>query len=75
GAPAREAFDDEVTALLIRRNTIKPRPSVGQAMVAGLRIGRNVVVSLARGVRPALPEISRRALGGAFFSRLNTPRG
>ncbi len=71
---ARDAFDDDVTALLIRRNTFKPRPSIGLALVAGLRILRNVIVSPARGVRPALPEISLRALGGAFFKGFNTPR-
>ncbi len=68
-------FDDDVSVMLIRRNALKPKPSIALAIRAGLRIVGNVMGSVARGVRPALPERSVRALGGAFLPSLNRTRG
>lgn len=70
GADA-SAFDDDVSVMLIRRNASKPTPSIPLAMLAGARIAVNVITSIARGVLPAMPERSVRALGGAFFPSLN----
>lgn len=73
-------FNDDVTALLIRRNALKPRPSVGLAMMGGVRIVREAIRSLVPGSLPAsLPQFTRRSIGGAMHSALNgktnTPDG
>ncbi len=65
------AFDDDVTLVLVRRNAHKPRPSVGLGLTAGGRLLTGAARSIARGVAPSIPEISVRALGGAFIPGLN----
>ena len=64
-------FGDDVSVMLVRRNARKPRPSLPLAMLAGARIARDTLTSPFRGALPAWPELSVRALGGAFFSGLN----
>ncbi|HMN39515.1 MAG TPA: PP2C family protein-serine/threonine phosphatase [Phycisphaerales bacterium] len=65
-------FDDDVTALLIRRNALKPRPSLGLAMLSGWRILREAVRSILPGRPPAsFPELTMRSIGGAMNRALN----
>lgn len=71
GGASPAALDDDVSLLLVRRNGLKPRPSVGLGLIAGWRIARTVLGSLVGAARPALPEISVRAIGGAFLRGLN----
>lgn len=73
-------FNDDVTALLVRRNALKPRPSIGLAMMGGMRILREAARSLLPGALPAsMPQFSRRSLGGAMNAAMNrkanTPDG
>jgi serine phosphatase RsbU (regulator of sigma subunit) len=66
------AFDDDVTALLVRRNALKPQPSVGLAMLSGYRILREAARSILPGGLPASwPQINIASIGGSFFQRLN----
>ncbi len=74
GADA-SAYDDDVTLVLVRRNALKPRPSVALGLVGGWRVAKNVVGSIARGAAPAIPEFSVRALGGAFLPGFNAGKG
>ncbi len=68
----RDVFNDDVTALLVRRNALKPRPSLGLAMMGGLRIVREGVRSLWPGGLPAsLPQMTRRSIGGAMTQGMN----
>lgn len=65
-------FNDDVTALLVRRNALKPRPSIGLAMVAGVRILREAIRSLLPGGEPAsFPTLDRRSIGGAMNAQMN----
>lgn len=73
-----EAFDDDVTLLVVRRNDLKPRPSVGLSALAGVRIVREAIRSLWPGQLPAtFPELSVRSIGGSIWRGLNgrAPRG
>ncbi len=72
GGDGSDGFDDDVTALLIRRNALKPRPSPGLALLSAWRIVREAARSLAPGALPAsLPELSLRSIGGAMNRALN----
>lgn len=72
---ADDAFDDDVTALLIRRNELKPRPSLALSMQSVWRIGKQAIGSLRPGALPAaFPELTVRAIGGAIARRLNDSR-
>jgi serine phosphatase RsbU (regulator of sigma subunit) len=72
GGAGTDAFDDDVTALLVRRNALKPRPSLAMGIVAGWRIVREAVRSLRPGALPAsFPELTVRSIGGAIARRLN----
>lgn len=54
---ADAAFDDDVTALLVRRNDLKPRPSMGLSLRSGWNILRHAAGSLVPGALPAsFPE-------------------
>ncbi len=65
-------FGDDVTALLLRPNTMKPRAGPGLAFMAGFRITRSAIRSLFSRSNPAgLPEVTTRSIGGAFLKRLN----
>lgn len=67
-----EAFDDDVTLLVVRRNDLKPRPSIGLSALAGIRIARDAIKSLVPGQLPAtFPEWSVRSIGGSMLRRLN----
>jgi serine phosphatase RsbU (regulator of sigma subunit) len=67
-----EAFDDDVTALLVRRNALKVTPSPGLAVLSGLRILREAARSMLPGALPASwPQFSVRSIGGAFTERLS----
>ncbi|MBX3376623.1 MAG: serine/threonine-protein phosphatase [Phycisphaeraceae bacterium] len=64
-------FGDDVTALLLRPNTLKPRAGLGMGLMAGYRIARSAVRSLFRKEPVGLPETTMRNFGGAFVGRLN----
>jgi hypothetical protein len=73
GPAGPDSFDDDVTALLVRRNDRKPRPSVGLAVLSGWRIVRDAAKSLVPGNLPAsFPEISVRSIGGVMKKALNS---
>ena len=66
------AFDDDVTALLVRRNDLKPRPSLALTLIAGWRIARQAAASLLPGKLPAsLPEIRLSSIGRALLRRFD----
>lgn len=65
-------FGDDVTALLLRPNAMKPRVGPGLAILASLRILRSAVLSVfGRGNPAGLPELTARNIGGAMLKRLN----
>jgi serine phosphatase RsbU (regulator of sigma subunit) len=65
-------FNDDVTALLVRRNALKPRPSIGLATMGGVRIVREAIRSLLPGSLPAaFPQVTVRSLGGAMARWMN----
>lgn len=68
---ARDAWDDDVTVLMIRRNAMPLRLSVGDMMVAGWRfIGRFFESLTGRG--PAgFPEWGKKTIGGVFYRPWN----
>lgn len=71
-AKSGQDFGDDVTALLLRPNTMKPRPSPMLSLAAAWRIGRSAIKSLFTKAWPAgLPQITLRNIGGAIFGRLN----
>lgn len=66
GAP----LSDDVTALLIRPNSLKPRASVGAGIASAWRVTRAFLASLRPGgERFGRPETSMANLVGAFFER------
>jgi phosphoserine phosphatase RsbU/P len=80
GSDLHGVMNDDVTALLVRRNALKPRPSLGLATLGGLRIVREMIRAVLPGSLPAsLPQFTRRSIGGAMSAALNgkanTPDG
>lgn len=72
GRDADAAFADDVTALLIRRNALKPRPSLALAAAATGRILLQAIRSLRRGAMPAaFPQFNIASIGGAAAERYN----
>ena len=69
-ADGPEGMGDDVTALLVRPNTAKPRGSLGMVMRA---IGLNIKAlgALLRGEPYPWPQISPENIGGAVLDRLN----
>lgn len=70
-APITE-FDDDVTALLLKRNDLKPRTSP----IAGLRAGLNILKGWRESLGPnglpaSIPDVSIPSLLGAAFKRFN----
>lgn len=60
---AEAAFDDDVTALLVRRNDLKPRPSLGLSLRSIWNIVRHAAGSLVPGALPAsFPEFSVKSI-------------
>ncbi len=73
-ADFQAVFNDDVTALLVRRNALKPRPSIGLATLAAVRILREAIRSLLPGAMPAsFPQLTIKSLGGAMASGMNGP--
>lgn len=64
-------FGDDVTTLLLRPNSLKPRSGVGSALMAGMRIAKSTLLSLSRREPAGLPEFSVKNFGGVFIDRLN----
>jgi len=64
-------FEDDVTALLLRPNDLKPRAGIGTAMLAGARIAASAVKSVFGRGPAGLPEVTLRNIGGAMVGRLN----
>jgi serine phosphatase RsbU (regulator of sigma subunit) len=64
-------FGDDVTALLLRPNSFKPRAGLGTAFLAGWRIARSALKSLFNREPAGLPEVTLPNIGGALLSRLN----
>ena len=62
---------DDVTVLLIRPNSFKPRSSIFRALVAGLRITAQTLTGVPRGHAAPIPEPTARNLLGAMFGRFN----
>lgn len=71
----RDAFDDDVTVLLLKRNDLKPRASLALSMKGTLNIARGVADAITRRVPLSLPDISVRAILGTIVPSLNTPIG
>lgn len=71
----RDAFDDDVTVLLLKRNDLKPRASMALSLKGTLNIARGVADAITRRVPLSLPDISVRAILGTIFPSLNTPVG
>jgi serine phosphatase RsbU (regulator of sigma subunit) len=68
-------FDDDVTMLLLRRNSAKPRPSAGLGVKAAARIVGHAARSIAGGDLPvSLPELRTDSILGAVFGGANRPR-
>lgn len=64
--------DDDVTALLLRPNALKPRGSILTGLKAGLFMTGAFLGSLRPGGQPfPWPELGLTNLAGAFVSRLN----
>ncbi len=74
GSPAFET-DDDATMLLIRPNGLAPRVPIAKRVLAPFRVASGVVRSAASGQWGALPvpQMSRRSLLGAMFTRPNRP--
>lgn len=64
-------FGDDVTALLLRPNMLKPRPGFGTAMLGGYRIVKSVVRSVLGREPAGLPQFNVPSIGGAMIGRLN----
>lgn len=64
-------FGDDVTALLLRPNSLKPKAGLGTALRAAFRISWSTIKSPFRREPAGLPESSMRNFGGAFVDRLN----
>ncbi len=71
----RDAFDDDVTVLLLKRNDLKPRVSLALSLKGTLNIARGVADAITRRVPLSLPDISVRAILGTVIPSLNTPIG
>ena len=68
GGPPR----DDVTALLLRPNALKPRPGLATGLKAGARIAGAIVASLRPGGGPfPWPQLRIDNIFGAFFGGLN----
>lgn len=64
-------FNDDVTALLLRPNALKPKAGIGTAFMAAFRITMSTLKSLVGREPAGLPQPSLRNLGGAFVDRMN----
>ncbi|MCA9273797.1 MAG: serine/threonine-protein phosphatase [Phycisphaerales bacterium] len=69
-------FDDDLSIVVLKRNALGKRSSLGMGLSATWRLSTNALRSLtSRDITLTLPEISPRAIGGAFFDRFNRPGG
>lgn len=68
-----DAFDDDVTVLLLKRNDLKPRPSVALSFKGATNIFRGLIEAIRGDVPPSIPELSVKAIFGTLVSRLNKP--
>jgi serine phosphatase RsbU (regulator of sigma subunit) len=65
-------FADDVTALLVRPNALKPRSGMKLSLTAAWRIMKAAVRSMIDRGRPeGLPQLSVRSIGGAMIGKLN----
>lgn len=67
----RSAFDDDVTALLIKRNASKPRASIGAGLKSTLVLAGHNLRSLLHGGMPmSFPPLTVESIFGAFIAGL-----
>jgi hypothetical protein len=65
------AFDDDVTALLIKRNANKPRASIFSGLTSGYVVLKHAVRSLRPGGLPlSLPPLTVESIFGSFIGSL-----
>jgi phosphoserine phosphatase RsbU/P len=65
---------DDITVLLIRPNTLKPRATLFSGVRSAARTARATVLSLVRGRAAPMPEASATNILGPFFDRFNRTR-
>lgn len=63
--------DDDMTLLLLRPNSFKPRGSFTFGLRTGVRLARELRAWLRGGERFAMPQLSFRNFAGAFLDRVN----
>lgn len=67
-------LDDDATLLLLKPNAAKPKPSLGLATIAAMRIaGRAVHSVFTRDLAASFPQINVRSILGAMLPRANRP--
>lgn len=65
-------FDDDITILLLRRNSRKPVPSPLLGLRAGARLARRAIASIFNADKPAtFPQLRADSLLGSMFDRFH----
>ena len=64
-------FGDDVTALLLRPNSLKPKAGPLTALMAAWRISKSAVLSIFTREPAGLPQANVPNIGGAMIGRLN----